>query len=124
MGMLGKSGKYFANPAIGRAHERSARDEAAPKGASAEEKEPQEGEESPEGHAGDAHAVHVHHMGGGRFHSVTHGPSGSQMKEHGSLEEAHQHVRDAFAAHEGGGNGEEAGETAAPDLGIGGGEGY
>ena len=99
MGMTTKSGKYFANPALGRAHEsaeggeRRPRDKKEPSGASEAEKPEAEG-------PGGAHSVHIFRDETGGHHTVAHHPHGVEHEDHGSLDEAMDHAHRAMSGEE------------------------
>jgi hypothetical protein len=112
--MTTKSGRYFANPALGRAHERSeASDRPAP-----EKKAPERGAEAPgerPEHSGGAHSVHIFKDEAGGHHVAAHHPHGVEHSDHGSLDEAMDHARGEMeGAHEQGGEGEQP-ESGAPE---------
>jgi hypothetical protein len=123
MGFKGKSGKYFANPAIGRQHERES---------SAKQPEPQESSAAEDGHGSNVHSVTMHHPDDpknpspGSHHSVTRQADGNEEHaDHASAEEMHQHAGDAMGVgsddHELGGPEEEdpdATEEICPECGA------
>ena len=114
MGMTTKSGKYFANPSLGRAHERAEESESRPKGKKAPERE-RASENEPSEHHGGARSVHIFADEAGTHHVAAHHPHGVEHSEHGSLDEAMDHARgqmEGGAEHE---QGEPEGEAAAPE---------
>ena len=82
------------------------------------------GETQPHEHTG-VHAVHVHHAGGGRYHTYTHHGDGTvEHNEHASHEEMLSHLHEAFPAQnvadeerEGPADGSEYAEEMAEGLG-------
>lgn len=93
MGMTTKSGRYFANPAIGRAHEAQEGRESGKK----PERDRLEPEHEASESAGGAHSVHVFRDEAGGHHTVVHHPGGVEHEEHGSLEEAMDHAHKAMS---------------------------
>lgn len=94
MGMTTKSGKFFANPALGRAHERA---EGGARGGEREERQRgDEREREPDAHAGGAHSVHIFKGEGGVHHVVAHHPDGPEFTEHDSLDDAMDHAKGAL----------------------------
>lgn len=90
MGMVTKKGKYFANPAIGRAHERDEEQE----GGGKRPERSGSGHEPPEHRSGgSAHSVHIFRDENGAHHTVAHHPHGVEHEEHGSLDEAMDHAK-------------------------------
>ena len=109
-----KSG-HFANPAVGRMHDAAAQTKhPAPahgkpglKSESGEANEPNQQHSSqthgtqPHPQTG-VHAVHIHHMGGGKAMSHTHHDGGHiESQQHNSMDEAHQHAQSMLPANSG-----------------------
>lgn len=111
MGMMTKSGKYFANPAIGRAHESDEQG-----GKRGGKHEAGGAKERPE-HRGGAHSVHIFVDEAGGHHTVAHHPHGVEHSEHGSLDEAMDHAKGEMGGNDGGENDNDGGDDAAPSHG-------
>jgi hypothetical protein len=78
------SGRYFANPAIGKAHEKSAESD---KKAMPQEPTGGEGHSHPP-----AHTVTIH-KAGGKFHTTGHHDQGAHTAEHDSQDAAFGHAK-------------------------------
>ena len=113
MGMMTKSGKYFANPALGRAHE-AAESGSAGGGKTARGKERAERPERES--MGGAHSVHIFRDEAGGHHVAAHHAHGVEHSDHGSLEEAMDHAKGEMGADSGDGDADD-GQDAAPEHG-------
>jgi hypothetical protein len=101
-------GKHFANPSVGKAHERGMASEVKAKPS---EKGHADTSEDPAGNEGHDHPPaksHIVHQAAGKFHGIGLHDQGVHQTEHGSLEEAHASGK-ACMAGSGGGNAESGG---------------
>lgn len=97
MGMTTKSGRYFANPSIGRAHERAEGSALERESKTREAERDDEGRDAA-GHArGGARSVHVFRGADGTHHVVAHHEDGPEFTEHGSADEAMDHAKQAMS---------------------------
>lgn len=112
MGMTTKSGKYFANPALGRAHEAS--EGGKREGGKKESPEREKPGDSEPPMQGGAHSVHIFRDEAGGHHVAAHHPHGVEHSEHGSLDEAMDHAKGEMEGAEGQPEGE--GQVGAPEA--------
>jgi rubrerythrin len=100
MGFKSKGGKYFANPAVGRQHDRDAEAKPVAREPEIDDGEPGKGKSivhKVEIHAPDS----VENPSPGQHHTVTTDADGNEEHaDHASAEEAHQHAGEAMGVGE------------------------